>query len=592
MSGKHPRELIGRKCYREFEKQNDICPYCPVAKVIDTGLPEAIETEEIRDDGSHFNVRIQVFPIKKQNGSLAAFIEIVEDITNRKTAEKALASERERLAVTIGSIGDAVIATDVNGNVTLMNRVAEKLTGYTLDEARGKHLDEVFHIINENTRERCENPVVKVLSTGKIIGLANHTVLISRDGYERVIADSGSPIKDKEDNIIGVVLVFRDITYQRKMEQEFQKTQKIKSVGILAGGIAHDFNNLLVGIMGNISLTKLQIKEESEGFKLLEEAELAATRAKNLTQQLLTFSKGGMPIKKASSIGELVKESASFALSGSNLQCDFDIRGDLWKADVDTGQINQVIHNLMINAKEAMPEGGSVSVSIKNVELGSKEIPPLKKGRYLKTIIKDHGVGIHEKFLPNIFDPYFTTKQAGSGLGLATSYSIIKKHDGHIKVESKIGEGTSFTIFLPAARKNLKYKENSRAQLKRGKGRILVMDDNKIVLDVAKRMLEMLGYSADCVPDGESAIKAYQDALDTGNVYTAVILDLTIPGKMGGRDTLKELLKIDPDVRAIVSSGYSTDPVMAEHKKHGFMAVMVKPYTIENLSNVLQSTTS
>jgi two-component system cell cycle sensor histidine kinase/response regulator CckA len=298
-----------------------------------------------------------------------------------------------------------------------MNPVAEDLTGRTEAESLNRPLMEVFRIINEQTRQPCTNPVEKVLSTGQIVGLANHTLLVAKDGREYIIADSGAPIRDREGMIIGVVLVFRDITAQQRTEEELLKMEKLKSLGVLAGGIAHDFNNFLTGIIGNLSLAKLDVQPGNPVSRALSEMEKAAVRAKDLTQQLLTFSKGGEPVKRITRIADLVQESAQFALHGSNVRCRFELDGDLLPADVDEGQIAQVVHNLILNADQAMPDGGTVRIRGTNVTLASKNAYALVPGRYLAVSIRDEGKGIHPEYLKKIFDPYFTTKQKGSGLG-------------------------------------------------------------------------------------------------------------------------------------------------------------------------------
>jgi PAS domain S-box-containing protein len=304
-------------------------------------------------DGTERPIDDSGAPIRDERGNITGVVLIFRDISERRQAEKALANEKERLAVTLRSIGDSVITTNMDGKIVLMNEIAGDLTGWTQEEAIGKSLEEVFHVINENTRERCEDPFEKIIRTSGIVGLAKDTVLISRDGTERVIADSGAPIVDKDHRIIGVVLVFRDITEQRKMEEELLKASKLESLGILAGGIAHDFNNVLTAILGNITLAKVYAKSGDKIHEKLTEAEKASLRAKDLTQQLLTFSRGGAPIKKITYVFELLKDTVLFALSGSNVQCEFTISDKLWPVEIDEGQISQVLNNLIINACQA-----------------------------------------------------------------------------------------------------------------------------------------------------------------------------------------------------------------------------------------------
>ncbi|MBI5631950.1 MAG: PAS domain S-box protein [Nitrospirae bacterium] len=502
--------------------------------------------------------------------------------------EERIAEEKERLAVTLRSIGDAVIVTDVHGMITMLNRVAEQHTGWSAEDAAGKPLAEVLHIINEKTRERCENPVAKVLETGLIEGLANHTALIRRDGSEIIIEDSAAPISDRSSKIMGVVLVFRDMTERKRMEEELLKAEKLQSVGLLAGGIAHDFNNLLTSIVGNVSMAKMFIHDRSKVLERLTDAEAATKRATDLTYQLLTFAKGGSPIKKISSIVDIIKESAGFTLSGTNVASEFIIPMTPWTVDVDTGQMSQVFNNLIINALHAMPDGGKIEFTITNVALSSDEIPALHEGTYVKVSLRDTGTGIAREHLPRIFDPYFTTKQKGSGLGLASAYSIVKNHDGHISVESLLGRGTTFHIFLPASPGIVGSILSAENNIAKGSGRILVMDDEKLIQDVAGQMLRSLGYEVELVKDGSEAIERYQKAFEAHIPFDVVIMDLTIPGGMGGKEAIKKLRSFDPNIRAIVSSGYSNDPIMAEYAKYGFRGVVIKPYNLGTFSKAVR----
>lgn len=514
---------------------------------------------------------------------------LMEEIAERKAAEEALAEGKERLAVTLRSIGDGVIATDTEGKIVFMNPVAEKLTGWTDEASAGRPLAEVFYIVNEKSDERCENPVEKVLRNGGIVGLANHTALIAKDGTRRSISDSGAPIRDRGGKIIGVVLVFRDVTERRRMQEELLKTAKLEAVGLLAGGIAHDFNNILTAILGNISLAKHSVDPKEALFELLTQAERASLRAKDLSHQLLTLSKGGAPIKRAVLIAQLLEESTRFALRGSNVQCEFSLPPDLWPVEIDEGQISQVIHNLTINAQQAMPEGGTLRIAAENriVRGGGEGGLPLKEGNYIRISIQDTGIGIPKEHLNKIFDPYFTTKQKGSGLGLSTAYSIMKNHDGEITVESEPEIGTTFSLYLPAFPEKRVPRKEAEERPKTGGGRILVMDDEEIVREVAGRMLRAMGYEVGFAKDGAEAIALYREAWAAGQPFDAVILDLTVPGGMGGKEAVRKLIEIEPHVKAIASSGYSSDLIMADFGRYGFCDVLVKPYQMAELSSVL-----
>ncbi len=574
------RNAVGEKCYKAIHNLDSVCPWCVNDKVFEG---ETVKWELLSPLDNHWYYIVNT-PVYHANGSISK-IAMIYDITERKMTEALLSSEKERLSVTLQSIGDGVITTDIEGNIILINKVALELTGWKENEAIGRSIREVFHVVNEKTGELCENPVEKVLRTSISVNISGQTGLISRDGTKRLISDSGSPVRDKDGHIIGVVLVFRNITEQRKLEEELLKASKIESLGTLAGGIAHDFNNILTAIMGNISLGKMYVEPDDELYEILSEAEKASLRAKNLTRQLLTFSKGGSPIKMSASISELVIDTTNFALSGSKIKPEFFISDDLWPVEIDTAQISQVINNLVINAKEAMASGGKIEIRMENLHDPSNL--PLKEGKYLKISIKDYGTGISKENISRIFDPYFTTKPFGTGLGLASVFSIIKKHDGIITADSDYGKGTVFYIYLPALEVNTPVPSKSQTKSFKEDTRILVMDDEDIVLKTTGMILKRLGYKADFAKDGTELIDIYKREKDKGKPFDLLIMDLTIPGGMGGKEAIEKLKEIDRDVKAIVSSGYSNDPIMSDFKTYGFMGVVVKPYKISELSDIL-----
>ena len=503
--------------------------------------------------------------------------------------EAELTTEKEQLAVTLFSIGDGVITTDTAARIVSINKAAQSLTGWTQADAAGKLLTEVFRLVHEQNRQPAASPVEEVLRTGKIVELGNHILLIARDGTERAIADSAAPIHDKNGKVTGVVLVFRDVTEKQKVEAQMFKESKLESVGLLAGGIAHDFNNMLAAIVGNLSLARLPGISHEEQVSLMGEAEKAAVRARDLTQQLLTFARGGAPIKKVARLDVLVREACEFAVRGSNVQCEFFQPDGTWPVEIDEGQFRQVLNNLVINARQAMPDGGKVQIALENVGLAAGVLPPLPAGNYVKISIRDHGAGIKPELLHRIFEPYFTTKKNGNGLGLATAYSVVRKHDGTIHVDSAPGAGSVFQIFLPASNKPVPPASSDlpRQQLT-GNGRLLVMDDELAMLKVLSAMLQKFGYEVETALDGSEAIERYTAAKAAGKPFRAVIMDLTIPNGMGGREAVKRLLELDANLKAIVSSGYSLDPVMANYCEYGFKGVIPKPYRMEDLSRVLR----
>ncbi len=583
-------EVEGKICWQALQvNQNGPCSFCTNDKLLNSeGKPTGTCINMIHNTATREWYECRDQAIQWTDGRLVR-MEIALNITPRKIAEEALAAEKELLSVTLRSIGDGVITTDTNGKITFLNLVAENLTGWKQKEAQGRPLAEVFKIINEQTRKLCENPVDKVMASGQIIGLANHTALVAKDGTEYSIADSGAPIRNRESEIIGVVLVFRDVTDKNRMEEELVKVKKLESIGVLAGGIAHDFNNILSAILGNINLAALDTNLLPETKKLLIAAEKASLRARDLTQQLLTFSKGGEPIKEVSSIHEIIKDSADFVLHGGNVACNYHIPDDLWFVEIDKGQISQVIQNIIINAKHAMPDGGVIEVKCDNLDPRYAEgvlLPRDKK--IVEVTITDSGIGMPANVIEKIFDPYFSTKQEGSGLGLAICHSIITKHNGHISVKSTSGVGTSFTIFLPAsAGQQEKEKSEKTIEHAKEKAKIMVMDDEEMVRDIAKAMLSQMGHEVLLVKDGAAALKLYREHSDSGEPIEIVIMDLTIPGGMGGKDAVKEMLAFDPSAKVIVSSGYSNDPIMADCQEYGFVAAVVKPYQLQEITKVI-----
>jgi PAS domain S-box-containing protein len=506
-----------------------------------------------------------------------------KEIIERKQAEENLAAESERLNVTLCSIADGVIAVDTDQKIILINKNAENLTGWTREEADGRLFNEIFHSIHDKKDISYEDSNVTTVNTGTISDYSREIVLVSKDGSECVITIKAAPLLDTHGNNIGTVMVFHDITKQRNLEDELLKTQKLESLGILAGGIAHDFNNFLAAIMASAQLANIRLTKGIDIHQNLTDIEQVVNKAAGLTKQLLTFSKGGAPIKKTALIADLIKDTVEFTLHGTQLKCDFIIANDLWLAKVDEGQMCQVINNLVLNAVQAMPNGGTIKIQVENIKLEAGHFVSLLAGNYVKITIADQGVGIPEEHLSKIFDPYFTTKQNGNGLGLASSYTIIKKHKGYIGVQSVLGVGTTFEIYLPALKKKFLEKEPAPELILDGTGKILLMDDETSIRDVAGEMLSQIGYQVAVAADGAEAISLYSQAKESGAPYDVVITDLTIPGGMGGKDVIAKLLLIDPEVKVIVSSGYSNDPVMSDYREYGFNDLVTKPYKIEEL---------
>ncbi len=578
--------------YGPRELSSDVEPYTQeravehLRKAITEG-PQVFEWHARKTSGELFwvEVALQRTSITGQDRIIA----VVRDINERKQAVAELAAERERLSVTLRSIGDAVITTDIDSTVVLLNKVAEELTGWPAAEAIGKPLPEILRIKDQDTGGDLANPVESVLASGRISGLPHNTVLIGRDGRRRLIADSVAPIRDAQSELVGAVLVFRDVTDQTRMEQEVLKVKKLESVGVLAGGIAHDFNNILSAIMGNLELAAQEVGSGHGALPLLTAAEGAVSRAAELTKQLLTFSRGGAPVKQAARLGEIIRESADFVLRGSAVACRYDLPAELWLVHSDAGQISQVVQNLVINARHAMPDGGELQIACANCPADTVDpVLGLTPGDYVVLTISDQGIGIPANIIDRIFDPFFSTKQDGSGLGLAITHSIIAKHGGHIAVTSKAGHGTRFTIHLPAAIKGDQAPESAPDLLAAPRsGRILVMDDEPGLRDVFARMLAHLGFTVETAASGREAVERYTAVRETDNSFDLVIMDLTIPGGMGGQEAAQEIIALDPAARILVSSGYSNDEIMANYRDYGFVGALAKPVLLTDLARTI-----
>jgi PAS domain S-box-containing protein len=486
-----------------------------------------------------------------------------------------------------------ILRVDRQGRVTFFNRYAEQLFGYQRQKIMGR---ELAGILSPDPAK--PDDVIKT-ALAKLVGqpgpeARGESECACQDGRRLWISWIFQPIHDDRQEWLEILCLGENITERKQAEarrqqeeQQMRHVQKLESLGILAGGIAHDFNNVLTAILGNISLARLGLKPGANEHELLREAEKAAIHARDLTAQLLTFSKGGQPIKTAVALDPVIRDAASFALRGSRSKADLRLAPGLWPVEADAVQLGQVFHNLLVNAHQAMPQGGLVQVQAANRTIAPAETAPIPEGHYVEIHVQDQGMGIPEEVLPRIFDPYYTTKNTGSGLGLAVVFSVLKNHRGHISAQSKVGVGTTFTLLLPASAQTVAPKAASAETLRPGAGRILVLDDEEMVSKTMARMLKRLGFEATCVSDGLAAIASYQEATASGQPFDAVIMDLTIPGGMGGQEAVKRLRQLDPQVRAIVSSGYSSDPIMSEYAAHGFAAVMAKPYTAQTLKTVL-----
>jgi PAS domain S-box-containing protein len=576
LEGLNIREMIPERHRSKFDEY--------LARMLKSGADEGY-LKGFTKSGKEVTLEYRNKLILDENGKPRAVQGAARDVTQRIKSEKALKISESNYRQLFNAVPDAIIIVDAEtSQIVDVNPAALRLYGYSHDEiCRLQAVD-----LSAEPQKSAKH-IRQVLSKKSSKGSPEIVQLLhkSKAGIEFPVEIAhGFYIRDGRKMICAIM---RDISERKRIKDELAKVQKLESLGVLAGGIAHDFNNILTAIIGNLSLAKMDSAPDGQVMARLNEMENASLQAKDLTQQLLTFSKGGEPVKKLVTLTELVKNAATFSLRGSNVRCNFSISQDLLPVEVDEGQIGQVINNLVLNADHAMPEGGILKISSDNITLSAGNEFALAAGPYLKTSFRDHGVGIHPDHLPKVFDPYFTTKHKGSGLGLTVAYSIIDKHNGRLTVESDIGHGTTFTIYLPASEKPAIEAADEEKSLFNGKGRILVMDDEKIIRDLAVQMLGKIGYEVSVAIDGDQAIEMYRQAQKTGKPFDIVIMDLTVPGGMGGKEAIRKLKKLDPNIKALVSSGYSNDPIMSNFRDYGFEGVVKKPYRIQDMSNALQS---
>ncbi len=544
------------------------------------------ETTGVRNDGRVFPVEVSVR--STYWGDEVMVLMFVRDLTERKRAEETLRQSEERFRELAETLPETVFETDARGKLTFVNRRAFDLFGYSKED-----LDagiSVFDLFPPEELDRGRENFAKHLR-GEDVGSSEYKVT-KKNGTLFQIATYAVPIV-RNGNIEGIRGIVVDITEKKRIEEELAKAAKLESIGVLAGGIAHDFNNLLAVILGNVTYVKSNVPniDSERTVEALSAAEQATLRARDLTEQLLTFSAGGVPVKKIINIRGVVEESAAFLVRGTNVRCIFGAGDDLWPVDADESQIGQVVNNMVINAVQAMPEGGEIRVRCDNYVAGpdkSPDLPALKEGKYVKISVADTGVGISPEYIQKVFDPFFTTKYKGSGLGLSTSYSIVKTHGGLITVESEIGVGSTFNVYLPASDKPVKESEVGPDEVIPGEGKVLVMDDEVSIRELVGEVLTRSGYEVDFAGDGAEAVELYKTAASSDEPYDAVILDLTVPGGVGGVEAIQELLIVDSGVKAVVSSGYSTDPVLANYELYGFKGFIKKPFRIADLTKIVR----
>ncbi len=575
-------EFQGRKCYSLLYHREEVCEDCPALETVKAEKPAS--SLRYRPDGMILNE--SVYPAFDGNGRVSGAVVIATDVTETKHNERKMNERREFLEALLTSAPDAIVTLNPEQRILDWNPGAEKLFGYTSDEAVGRNIDDL--VTGSDVEQEARGFTIMILQ-GKEISPVE-TVRYRKDGTLVDVLVSGSPIM-LDGELVAVLAIYTDITEKKRAREELARRTRLESLATLAGGLAHDFNNLLSGIFGNISLAKDNLPKDSAAYSFIEAMDNAMERATGLTQQLLTFARGSEPVVEPVDPGKTLQESLEFNLAGSSVRHDLAIAENIWRVSADRRQLAQVISNLIINAKQAMPSGGSLYIDAANFQHRGGTVLGLDAGNFVRISIRDEGNGIQEENLERIFDPYFSTKKEGSGLGLAVVHSIVQKHGGVMGVESAPGEGACFTVYLPAAEKTYtadrKNSVSGEPPAESTEVRVLIMDDERMIRNVLAAMLERLGCSVDQTVNGDQAISMYKDSIVSGEVYDLIIMDLTIPGGKGGKEAVQDILEIDPEATVIVSSGYSTDPIMAEYESYGFADVLVKPYKMENLQEVV-----
>ena len=580
LSGYTVKEALGMKMAEEvyaFPEERQIF----LEKLKTNGFIKNFEARLKRKDGSIWWASTNAHFAKDADGSIQGIEGITRDITDTKQAEAALKESEQRMRAILEAAPDPMVLYNTIGHPQYISPSFTEVFGWTLDDLRGR----LIPFVPEDQKLLTAEKIKEIYALGK--PLKFETQRKTKDNRSLDIILSAAVTKGIDGAPTGLVVNLTDITRRKALEAQYEQAQKMESLGTLAGGIAHDFNNLLGGIFGYLDLARKKTKEPKIA-EYLTKAFHTSERAKGLTLQLLTFSKGGTPVKKVEALVPFLQETTHFALSGSNVSCSFHLPDDLWMCDYDKNQIGQVIDNIIINAHHSMPSGGNIHVVATNMTVREKEHPGLSPDKYVKISISDAGAGIQEKHISKIFDPFFTTKQKGSGLGLATSYSIVKRHGGIIEVESEPGVGSTFHVYLPATKKHGAKEKTLTEKLYQGSGHILIMDDEQMIQEVLTDMIETMGFSVTATDEGREAVEAFKKATKLNSPFCAVILDLTVPGGMGGKETVKEIRKTDKTIPVFVVSGYSEEAAIANPEKYGFTASLQKPFMIEQLAQMFE----
>ncbi len=584
-------ELKGKTCWKSLQTgMTGPCEFCTNQYLVDDkGRATGVYQWEFQNTvtGRWYDCKDQA--ISWHDGRLVR-METAIDITEEKQLEEAKQKNEQSLniAQNTANIG----SWDWNIKQNTLSWSNQTFIQFGLKPGEVEPSYEIFEkFIHPEDRENLNNEVEKALSGENAYSVEAR--MIRTDGTEWIMLAKGIVYRDDEGNPIQFIGTQQDITEHKLAENELFKARKLESVGVLAGGIAHDFNNILTELFGNIELAKIKLSQEHRAYYNLQAASNAMERATNLTSQLLTFAKGGEPLMKSIHVAQLLKDSVKLSMSGSNVQIIWDIDDDLWLINADIGQLSQVITNIVINAVQAMPTGGTLTVEASNINDSKITTYHKLPEKCVRITISDNGIGIQKEHLEHIYDPYYSTKKTAHGLGLATAYSIIAKHNGKILVDSKLERGTRFSIYLPADMssseviREVPMNDQKDSESETTTANILVMDDNEMILKMATEMLEVLDHKVETAVDGNDAIRKYTEASKSSTPFDVVIMDLTIPGGMGGKEAVQELLAFDADAKVIVSSGYSSDPIMANYTEYGFKGILTKPYQLNSLEKEL-----
>lgn len=582
MLGHAPEEMSGKHLFEFMDERGIEIAKRNLARRAE-GIAEQHDFELMHRDGTRVYTAMETAPITDAQGRYRGAVAGVIDITERRRAEVALRASEARFRAVFEDASVAIVLASPQGRIEQVNPAMERMLGYSSEDLVGKQAAEITHPDDVEATVRVFRNILGGAD-------AQHTEkrYVRKDGKLVRSVTSVSVIRGDDGQPKKLMAMLQDVTELRRAQNDLVRAQRLESLGVLAGGIAHDYNNILTAVLANVALAREDALPGSEQAELLEAAEDATHQAIKLARQLLTFARGGAPVRAPVDLRRLLGETIRFSLSGASVRCRLEVADDLWFLDADSGQIGQMISNLVTNAVQAQPAGGVIEIAARNLDLGVGDDPALSGGHYVEIHFTDHGCGISPEALPRVFDPYFTTKPEGTGLGLAVTHRIVHSHEGSIQVRSTPGEGATFTIRLPAVDGERPTTAEGVSQVSELNAKILVMDDEAMVLAILARALERAGARVVTAVDGNEAVSVYENALAGGEPFDVVILDLTVPGGMGGREALAALRELDPDVRAIVSSGYSGDAAMAAHRELGFSGVLAKPYRPSDLIELVE----